>query len=98
MRNLALFVLVVLVWVMLGLHIAANANGGDRAWAVGGGLVIALLALSASRRPTIPRSRDLGVAGGADGSSGYESQGSQPHGGLDDGGHSGSDGGDGGGH
>lgn len=82
---------------MLGFHFAAASDSGDRALAVGVGVVIAVLAFLASRRPSPPKSRDAGL-GGVDSNFGdYNSPGSH-HGGDGDGGHGGSDGGDGGGH
>ena len=98
MRNLALVAMVLLVWVMLGFHFAADADKGDRVLAAGVGVAIAILAFLVSRRPSPPKSRDPGL-GGADGSfGGYDSHGSHHHGGDDGGGHGGSDGADGGGH
>ena len=97
MRNLLLFAMVLVVWVLLAFHFAANSDRTDRVLTVGVGVVIALLAYLISRRPPISRSRNSDLGGADGGNSGYDSDDSHHHGGDDGGGHGGSDGGDGGG-
>src|SRR5580698_1208918 len=98
MRNFALSALVLLVWVMLGFHFVAASDSGDRALAVGVGVVVAILAFLASRRPSPPTTRASGFGGADSGFGDHDSHGSHHHGGDDGGGHGGADGGDGGGH
>jgi uncharacterized membrane protein YgcG len=94
MRYIATTALVMLVWFILALQFASDSDPVDRTMFVAVGIVIAGLAILASRRPPLTGSRnDLG---GGDGiPSDYESDSSSHHGGGDGGGHDGG-GGDGG--